>query len=192
MLVLALVVANDIHPQPLWLLMYVLSGLFFGGLFVWDRKSPQSYDIEQDSVEVGDETPSRLKSPEQTSDEDVDRQTTATNYTCSFVSPTSFPGGTDIVTVNKAMAPSSSAFTKRSRLNSGSNFTRYRNKQQSVTATNHLTQRLSCRQKPTSITTSSSLMSEAKFLCFLFRHGYSLFISAICHFLLFKGVEHTS
>lgn len=73
MLVLALVVANDIHPQPLWFLMYVLSGLFFGGLFVWDRKSPQSYDTEQGSVEVGDETPSLLKSPEQTSDEDVDK-----------------------------------------------------------------------------------------------------------------------
>ena len=73
MLVLALVVANDIHPQLLWFSMYVLSGLFFGGLFVWDRKSPQSYDTEQDSVEVGDETPSLLKSPEQTSDEDVDR-----------------------------------------------------------------------------------------------------------------------
>lgn len=73
MLVPALVVANDIHTQPLWFLMYVLSGLLFGGLFVWDRKSPQSHDTERDSVEVGDETPSLLKSLEKTNDENVDK-----------------------------------------------------------------------------------------------------------------------
>lgn len=68
-----LAVANNIWPQLLWAALLVISAFSFGGLFVWDREPPQLRDTEQELVDVGSETPSLSKSPEQTSDEDADR-----------------------------------------------------------------------------------------------------------------------
>lgn len=68
--------ANAADHQLLWFGSLLASSLLFAWLFAWnpkDDKSPQLRDTEQELVDVGSETPSLSKSPEQTSNEDVDR-----------------------------------------------------------------------------------------------------------------------